>query len=107
MRNFVMRRGSGKTTRMIAASEFNRAPIICLDEGRKRSILDMARRYDYRIPSPITVSELLSGKLYGGTVYKDFLVDESQDVLSAIVSNLTRAGSNCVIGMTTTDPRSI
>lgn len=106
MRNFVMRRGAGKTTRMIAASEFNRAPIICLDEGRKRHILDAARRYDYRIPSPITVNELLSGKFYGNFTYKDFLVDESQDVLVAMIASLTRAGDNCVIGMTTTDPRS-
>ena len=103
MRNFIMRRGAGKTTRLIAASEFNNAPIICVNEAHRRSILDMARRYDYRIPNPITASEVLNGKLYGVNTYRDFLVDESQEVLCALIGGLTRAGHNCVIGMTTTD----
>lgn len=106
MRHFVMRRGSGKTMRLIAASEFNNAPIICANEGHRRSILDLSRRYGYKIPMPIIANEILSGKFYGSNTYRnrDFLVDESQDVLRALIGGLMHAGNDCIIGMTTTDP---
>lgn len=105
MKNLILRRGSGKTTRLVAASEFNDAPIICATEANKRHILDMARRHNYRIPTPVTAQEILSGRLYGNNTYKDFLVDESQDVLCALIAGLTRTGSGCILGMTTNDPR--
>lgn len=105
MRNLILRRGGGKTTRLLAISEFRQAPIICVNEAHRRSVLDMARRHGYYIPAPIVAGELLNGKLYGNNTYKEYLVDESQDVLDALVSGLTRAGSGCVVGMTTTDER--
>lgn len=105
MRNLILRRGRGKTTRLLAISEFRDAPIICVNETHRRSILDMARRYGYYIPTPITASELLNGRLYGNNTYREYLVDESQDVLDVLVSGLTRAGQGCVVGMTTTDER--
>lgn len=105
MRNLILGRGGGKTTRLLAISEFRNAPIICVTEAHRRYILDMARRYEYYIPTPITVNELLHGKLYGNNTYREYLVDESQDVLDALVSGLTCAGQGCVVGMTTTDER--
>lgn len=103
MRNLILRRGSGKTTRLLAMSEFHNAPIICVNEAHKRSIMDMARRYGYSIPYPVSTHELVNGKLYGSTLHKDFLVDESQDVLCELIAALTRSGQ--VLGMTTTDSR--
>lgn len=107
MRNLILPRGAGKTTRLLAVSEFRNAPIICDNETRKRFILDLARQYGYCIPVPVTSAELLSGKLYGNHTYREYLVDESQDVLSSLVSGLTRAGQGCVVGMTTTDERRV
>lgn len=103
MKNLILRRGGGKTTRLLAMSEFHNAPIICVDGAHKQQVLDMARRHGYIIPAPATVQELVNGKFYADSVYRDFLVDESQDVLCALVSALTRTGR--VIGMTTTDER--
>lgn len=105
MRNLILQRGGGKTTRLLAISEFRNAPIICLDEVRRRHILDMARHYGYYIPTPIVTNELLGGRFYGNHTYREYLVDESQDVLAALVSGLTRGGEGCVVGMTTTDER--
>lgn len=103
MRNLILRRGAGKTTRLLAMSEFHNAPIICVNNAHKQHILDQSRRYGYSIPYPVTTQELISGKLYGCNTYHDFLVDESQDVLCGLVSALTRSGK--VLGMTTTDSR--
>lgn len=105
MRNLILRRGGGKTTRLLAISEFRNAPIICVNESHRRHILDMSRRYGYYIPNPICANDLLSGKLYGNNTYSEYLVDESQDVLDALVAGLTRAGHGCVVGMSTTDER--
>lgn len=103
MRNLILRRGCGKTTRLLAISEFRGAPIICTNNAHKQHILDMARRGGYSIPYPITTQELVNGKFYAHAMYQDYLVDESQDVLCSLVSALTRSGE--VIGMTTTDER--
>lgn len=105
MRNLILRRGGGKTTRLLAISEFRNAPIICANDRHRKIILDMARRYGYYIPMPISASELLNGRLYGNNTYREYLVDESQDVLDVLVSGLTRSGQGCLIGMTTTDER--
>lgn len=105
MRNLILRRGAGKTTRLLALSEFRNAPIICINENHRRHIIDMAARYNYYIPHPITAQELLNGKLYANRTYREYLVDESQDVLDALVAGLTRSGNGCVVGMTTTDER--
>lgn len=107
MRNIILRRGAGKTTRLLAISEFKNAPIICVNEGHRRHILDMARRHGYCIPTPFIANDLLNGSLYGNNTYMEYLVDESQDVLDALVSGLTRAGKGCVVGMTTTDERRV
>lgn len=103
MRNLILPRGGGKTTRLLAMSEFHGAPIICANRAHKQYILDLARRYRYSIPYPVTTEELVSGKLYNNNTYDGFLIDESQDVLRNLVSALTRDGQ--VIGMTTTDDR--
>lgn len=105
MRNLILRHGGGKTTRLLAISEFRSAPIICANDRHKRSILDLARRYGYHIPTPISANELLNGRLYNSSAYREYLVDESQDVLDVLISGLTRAGQGCVVGMTTTDER--
>ena len=105
MRNLILARGAGKTTRLLAISEFRNAPIICINDAQRRFILDMARQYGYCIPTPLVVGDLLSGKLYGNHTYTEYLVDESQDVLDALISGLTRSVQGCVVGMTTTDER--
>lgn len=105
MRNLILKRGGGKTTRLLALSEFRDVPIICTNESHRKHILDLAYRYGYCIPSPIITSELLSCRFYGSNTYKEFLVDESQDVLDSLVSGLTRSPQGCVVGMTTTDER--
>lgn len=105
MRNLILPRGKGKTTRLLALSEWRDAPIICVSDSQRRYILDMAKQMEYNIPNPITAGELVSGKLNGNHTYKEFLVDEAQDVVDCIISCLTFSRHGCVIGMTTTDER--
>lgn len=105
MKHYILGPRSGKTVRMLAISEFNGAPIICSDEIRRRQIIQMSRRYDFQIPNPVTARELLAGKMYKSTIHNRFLVDDSQDVMQVLVSGLTHAGMDCVLGMTTNDER--
>lgn len=100
-RNIILRKGRGKTSRMIVLSEFYYAPIICANESQRRNIENIARRTGCKIPMPITVPDLLNGKINGHT-YDKFLIDESQDVLVMLVSALTGSGEKSIIGMTTT-----
>ena len=103
MKNLIMRRGSGKTTRLLALSEFYSAPIICATVDQRQNILNLALRCGYSIPTPVTVQDLLAGKFKSDRAFHSFLIDESQDVLCGLVSSLTNAGQ--ILGMTTTDTR--
>ena len=104
MKNLILKSGQGKTTRLLAISEFKNAPIICATNDHKTEILSAARRMGYQIPEPLTATELMAGKAKSrGESFGDYLLDDSQDVLRLIVSGLAGGRLLC---MTTNDDRS-
>ena len=99
MRIFNLSRGAGKTMRMMFASEFNNAPILCSNYKTKDYILNMAKRYGLNIPEPITARELYSGYVKNALdnhMINDILIDEPlcvlQELLQSINNNLHIVG---------------
>lgn len=103
MKDIILKRGQGKTLRLVAISEFNQIPIICTDDEHRKNIVQLASRKNYEIPYPITAREIVSGRFQHES-HKQYLVDDSQDVLCALISAISR-GTCRVVGMTTTDNR--
>lgn len=86
-------RGQGKTTRLLYASEFNDAPILCSDFKCKQYLMNMARELGLCIPEPIAVSELVSDiHKRSDVIDKDILVDEAHWVLQCLVNYLGMNG---------------
>ena len=72
MKKLAYGRGQGKTTRLLYASEFNNAPIVCQTYQSKNYLMEMAERLKLNIPEPIVVSEIASGRVRGTeNMYKD------------------------------------
>lgn len=105
MKHYILKPRGGKTTRMLAISEFENAPIICTDETARRHLISLSRKYDFEIPYPITAREMLAGKMYKSNIHNRFLVDNSKEVLQVLISGMTHAGPECLIGMSTNDDR--
>ena len=105
MKHYILKPRGGKTIRMLAVSEFEGAPIICPDEAARRHLVNLSRKYDFEIPYPITAREMLAGKMYKSNIHNRFLVDDSKEVLQVLVSCMTHAGPECLIGLTTNDDR--
>lgn len=77
-------RGSGKTTRLVYISEYTGYPILVADEIHKSCIKLRASKLNLTIPEPVTVGELF-GARSGGKSYKHILVDDSINVLIALL----------------------
>lgn len=99
MKIFNLPRAAGKSMRMVYASEFNNAPILCANISAKEHIKDMAKTYGVNIPEPIAVSELdkYRGEYHG---IVNILVDETLLVLT----NLLGRRFN-IIGCTLSDEK--
>lgn len=80
MKIFNLGRGQGKTTRMLYASEFNDAPIICPTEESKRYLIEQAKRLNLNIPTPMTVYDAITNGARGEK-FNTVLVDEMNYVL--------------------------
>lgn len=89
---FNLPRGSGKSMRMLYASEFTSAPILCT-KPTKEYLRGIAKRYEIKIPEPITVDEFLQNK----AKYPKILVDEALCVLNDFI------GRNEILGITLSD----
>ena len=59
---FNLPRGTGKSMRMLYASEFNNLPILCANRSCKESLVDTAASYKIKIPEPITVDDFIQNK---------------------------------------------
>ena len=82
-------RGQGKTTRLLYASEFNDAPILCSNVNQKAELLHRTRELHLNIPEPIMVSDLFSDKHRGKRVAEDgVLVDDVELVLQQMLYSL-------------------
>lgn len=87
MKIYNLKRGQGKTTRLIVLSEFNKVPILCIDAQHRKIIKDMANRLGAKIPEPITISELPN--LRGAITRTDYLIDEAPQFLARLIANST------------------
>jgi hypothetical protein len=86
MKIFNLPRGYGKTTRMLYASEYNNAPILCSTDSRKRYVMDMAKSMQLNIPEPISVSDIVCNRIRDKRINNgNVLVDEMDDVLREIL----------------------
>ncbi|EPZ0458935.1 hypothetical protein ACXI9T_004202 [Bacillus paranthracis] len=74
------RRACGKTTELIKKASANNLYIVCASKNRVMYVSDLAKKLDLDIPFPISVSEL---PLHG--YMKEVLVDDAEDVLSALI----------------------
>lgn len=97
MKIFNLPRGTGKTKRMLYASEYHNAPILCANATSKKHIIDMAHWLEVNIPEPITLQDMANHKnKYQGC--RGILIDEMDYVLQSI---LTPYGLN-ILGATIT-----
>lgn len=85
-------RGSGKSMRMLYASELTSAPILCT-KASKDYLKDLAKRYEIKIPEPITVDEYVNNK----AKYPKVLVDEALCVLKDFLAHTE------ILGITLSD----
>ena len=94
-------RGYGKTTRLLYASEFNDAPILCANQISKQHLLDRAKQLHLNIPEPITPSEAILGGAFKTNISdKDILIDEAPMVLQSLLSCLGMKGEVKAITLT-------
>lgn len=84
MKIFNLSRGEGKTMRMLYASEFNNAPIICTTDSQKHYLMDMAKSIKLSIPEPISVSDIVCNRIKGRK-FNNVLVDEMESVLREVL----------------------
>lgn len=86
-------RGGGKTTRLLYASEFNDAPILCKDNCAKQNLISMAKELGLEIPEPIAASEFTTKIVRGSDIArKDWLVDEAHWVLQNMLKSMGMTG---------------
>lgn len=89
MKIISLGRGQGKTTRLLYASEFNDAPILCANMGQKNDLIRRAREMNLFIPEPICVHEVFSGKTRGNRDFDNgVLVDDTELVLQQMLNNI-------------------
>jgi hypothetical protein len=100
MKIINMGRGQGKTTRLLYASEFNDAPILCSNETQKRYLLYRARELNLDIPEPINVVDLFSNKIRGKRYDDGILVDDAEIVLQQMLYSLGLHGAIKAITLT-------
>ena len=99
MKIFNLARGKGETMRMLYASEFNNASILCCNGQNKKHIIDMAKQYDINIPEPITIYDLIENKTRGKHC-NYIVVDDIDCVLNVL---LAKYGLNMIGGTITID----
>ncbi len=102
MRIFNKERGSGKSTRMLYASEYMKAPIICVTSVQKDSIKSRAKELGLDIPEPICIGDVGDARTSLNTT--DVLIDEIPLVLQRLLS---RYGSYHIIGGTLTSDEGV
>lgn len=85
MKIFNLPRGTGKTKRMLYASEYHNVPILCANETTKKHIMDMAHWLEINIPEPITVCDISNHKIKEQG-FKGIMVDDMDRVLQAFLA---------------------
>ena len=81
MKVIVRPRGYGKTTLLVQTAAKNNFPILCARECNKRIYEIRAKQLGLPVPQIFTVHDMLQGRTRGLN-YRNFLVDEADDVLA-------------------------
>lgn len=97
MKIYNLKRGGGKSVRMLYASEYQNVPIVCMNSSHKEYLKRKAKELGLNIPEPITVEDIGDARTALNTT--DVLVDEIPFVLQTL---LNRYGHYHVIGGTLT-----
>lgn len=94
-KNYILPRGKGKTTRILSIADYLNAPVICASESRRSHVISECRQWGYIIPAVYTADDLVKGKLIG-TSRKNYVVDDADDVLQALIEKLSGGKANIV-----------
>lgn len=81
-------RGTGKTVRLLYASDFNKVPILCLNSTHKKMLIDKAKQLRLHIPTPITVDDILKNRCRGLS-FSEIYCDEAEVVFTDLVKRLS------------------
>lgn len=76
-----MKRGTGKTTKIIELSHSRGIPIVTLTIGQKQNILDCARRMGYSDVLVLTTNELSKLKEQRWCSYSHVLIDDAEQMI--------------------------
>ncbi len=101
MKLIVKGRGSGKTTRLIYASEVTGIPIATSTRVNAEHIKDMAERMGCNIPEPTTYRDLASNCYLGSTKYDSVLADDVDSIIQKALDSYL----NCHVVAATMTPR--
>ena len=86
-------RGKGKTMRLLYASEWSDAPILCATHSHKDNLVKQAGSLGLKIPEPIIASEITTNRIrMSKAADKDLLVDEAPLVLQNLLNSLGMRG---------------
>lgn len=85
MERFIMPRGTGKTYQLILKSAETNQPILVHNDVLKKYVQQIANDHKIKIPTPISVGDILYGKCRGRH-YDGVLVDELGTVMRQFVS---------------------
>lgn len=92
-------RGTGKTTKLIYASEVTGIPIATYSNTNAKYIKDMAERMGCNIPEPTTYYDLANNHHRGNMQYKSILADDIDSIFQKALDSYL----NChAIGATMT-----
>lgn len=87
MKVYNLKRAGGKTARILTLSEFTGKPVLCASQNEKQNLIDYALRFNYKIPEPITVTEL--HHVQGQSIDREYLVDEALSLLRELVKHVS------------------
>jgi hypothetical protein len=88
MKIYDLKRGQGKTTRLVILSEYTKRPILCASQEHHKVIKDIAHQLNAKIPEPITISEL--SRLNGtDRTVGTYFIDETPQFLTALIASIT------------------
>ena len=102
MKIISLGRGQGKTTRLLYASEFNDAPILCCNDVHKKYLKRMAEDLGLYIPEPIIISDFFASKIRGKRI-DGILIDDAELVLQQLLYSMGLHSEIKAITLTTND----
>lgn len=88
MKKIIKGRGEGKTKELIQLSHDTNTYILVANRSRQRELFWLAHELGIYIHNPVTVEDYMRTQ-FRGSFIKHILIDDADDVLKTIFSNLT------------------